>query len=89
MAVGSLIDILWTNYGNTRQSGIFFVRALSEKEQILALVVEKYSLRMHKDPIGTNLVQKSIIVCLKGNLVLRLIQIFEFDGDVHFLVVDP
>ena len=67
----------------------FFVRALSEKEQILALVVEKYSLRMHKDPIGTNLVQKSIIVCLKGNLVLRLIQIFEFDGDVHFFVVDP
>ena len=89
MAVGSLIDISWTNYGNTRQSGIFFVRALSEKEQNLALVVEKYSLRMHKDPIGTNLVQKSIIVCLKGNLVLRLIQIFEFDGDVHFFVVDP
>ena len=44
---------------------------------------------MHKDPIGTNLVQESIIVCLKGNLVLRLIQIFEFDGDVHFFVVDP
>ena len=37
------------------------VRALSEKEQILAPVVEKYSAGMRKDPFGANLVQKSKI----------------------------
>ena len=83
MAVGSLIDILWTNRGK------FLLSKLSQKRTDFSLVVEKYSLRMHKDPFVANLVQKSIIVCVKGNLVLRLIQIFEFDGDVHFLVVDP
>ena len=68
MAVRSLIDILWTNHGNTRQSGIFFVRALSEKEQILALAVEKDSLGMHKDPFGANLVQKIHNRSFKGKL---------------------
>ena len=83
MAVGSLIDILWTN----REK--FLLSKLSHKRTDFSLVVEKYSLRMRKDPFVANLVQKSIIVCVKGNLVLRVIQIFEFDGDVHFLVVDP
>ena len=83
MAVGSLIDILWTNRGK------FLLSKLSQKRTDFSLVVEKYSLRMHKDPFVAHLVQKSIIICVKGNLVLQLIQIFEFDGDVHFLVVDP
>ena len=68
---------------------ISFDRALSEKEQILASLLRNTvweSIKTLLEPIWC---KKSIIVCLKGNLVLRLIQIFEFDGDVHFFVLDP
>ena len=46
---------------------ISFDRALSEKEDF-SLVIEKYSLGIHKDPFGANLVQKIHNCLFKGKL---------------------
>ena len=47
-----------------------------------------FSVLREKCPFCTNLVPKFQIVCLKWNLVPKLISICKFNGDVYFFIFD-